>query len=91
MAQSVAGLWAASGLPDVHFTYMALVVFGLSFCIMTLVSLAAPAPAARPAACFHWSDLKPETNAVDVGWLRDYRAQAAVLALLMVAFIGWFW
>lgn len=91
LAQQVTGLWAASGLPEVHFTYMALVIFALSFGLMVAVSLAAPAPAARPAACFHWPDLKPEAAVAGAGLLRDYRVQAAVLALLLVTFIAAFW
>jgi SSS family solute:Na+ symporter len=76
LAQEVTGIWGALGLPRVHFTYMALVVFGLTLAIMTLVSLSGPAPQARPAASFHWSDMKPETAATGRGWYRDYRLQA---------------
>ncbi len=91
LLQEVTGTWEAVGLPPVHFTYMALAVFGLTLVITMLVSLAEPAPPRRPAAQFHWSDLKPETTASPTSWYRDYRAQAAALAVLMATFILVFW
>ena len=91
LLQEVSGLWAALGWPRVHFTYMALVVFGLTLAILTAVSLAGPAPAARPEALFRWSDLKPEAGARPKAWFNDYRIQAAALAGLMAGFIAAFW
>jgi hypothetical protein len=70
---------------------MALLIFGLTLIIMMLVSLAHPTPSRRPAARFHWSDLKPETTLSQGPWYRDYRTQAAALVVLMVAFIVAFW
>lgn len=89
LAQEVTGIWRAAGLPPVHFTYMALIVFGLTVAIMALTSLGSPAAATRPAASFHWSDLKPEAAASGRAWYRDYRVQAAGLFLLMLGFIAW--
>ncbi len=91
LLQEVTGAWALLALPRVHFTYMALLIFGLTFVIMMIVSLAHPSPPQRPAARFHWSDLKPEAAASQGSWYRDYRTQAAALAVLMVAFIAAFW
>jgi len=91
IAQRVTGAWAALGLPGIHFTYMAVVVFGLTLAITASVSLAQPAPPPRPAALFHRSDLKPEPEAAGKSWYRDYRAQAAALAALLAAFIAAFW
>ena len=91
LGQEVTGTWAALGLPRVHFTYMALVIFALTLAIMTLISLAGPAPAERPAASFRWRDLKPETTTIRRNRYRDYRLQAAALGLLMAAFIAAFW
>ncbi len=91
LLQEVTGAWASLALPRVHFTYMALIIFGLTLVIMTFVSFAHPAPQDRPSARFHWSDLKPETTAIGHSWYQDYRVQAAALALLMAVFIGIFW
>ena len=89
LLQQVSGAWPALGLPPVHFTYMAISLFVLTFVIMAAVSLAGPAPPDRPAARFGRSDLKPETAAA--GWYHDYRVQAAGLAALMAGFIAAFW
>lgn len=87
----LAGVWAALALPPVHFTYMALLVFGLTLGVMLLVTFAG-APRLAPAdACFQWADLKPETTAPKAAIFRDYRVQSAALALLMIAFIAAFW
>jgi SSS family solute:Na+ symporter len=89
LGQEVTGLWAALALPKIHFTYMALVIFGLTALIMVLVSVVRPEPPARPDARFHWSDLKPEI--AGQSWYRDYRIQAAALTVLLVTFIATFW
>ena len=57
--------------------------------VMALVSMARPGPPDRSAARFHWSDMKPDT--AGTAWYRDYRVQAAALAILMVVFIAAFW
>lgn len=42
--KEVTGAWTALGLPDLHFTVMAVVVFAFSAAVMAVASLAAPAP-----------------------------------------------
>ncbi len=91
LAQEVTGVWTALALPPIHFTYMALIVFGLTLGVMLVVTFASPPQPAPPTACFQWSDLKPETTAGRYALLRDYRVQSAALALLMIAFIAAFW
>ena len=91
LAQEVTGLWQAVGLPGLHFTTMAVIMFALTFALMTAVSLLGRAPAARPDAGFRWSDLRPEAGAAGQGWARDYRLQAVALALLLLGFIVFFW
>ena len=91
LAQEVTGAWSLAGLPPVHFTYMALIIFGLTLAAVALVSLAGPAPKDLPAARFRWADLRPEAAAEGRGWHRDFRAQAAALALVMAGFIAVFW
>ena len=88
LAKEVSGVWAATGLPPVHFTYMAILMFGLSALIIVGISLlGAPPPAALTDACFRPADLKPDATI----WYRDYRVQAAGLAILMVALLVAFW
>jgi SSS family solute:Na+ symporter len=88
VAQQVTDAWEAAGLPPIHFTYMALVMFALAFAVMGAVSLFAPAPpAAVSVAVFHRRDVLPEPRARALPWYRDYRVLAAGLAALMLAFI----
>lgn len=87
LAQEVTGLWAAAGLPPIHFTYMALGLFGFAAAVTVLLSLAgAPPPAETAEATFGAGDLAPEEGAPARG-LADYRVQAALLAVLMVGLI----
>ena len=91
LLQEVTGAWGATGLPRIHFTYMALFVFGLTLAVMSLVSMGRPARTTQAAARFRWSDLRPEAGASARSWCTDYRAQAAGLAAMMLAFIAAFW
>ena len=93
LAKEVTDIWAAAGLPPVHFTYMAVVMFVFSFAVMTLVSLAAPAPAPGSLAgvTFQRGDLRPEPAAEGRRPGLDHRIPAAALALLMVGTILAFW
>ena len=91
LLKEVTGAWTALGLAPIHFTYMAIVMFGISFGIMALVSLVGAAPEAKPQAMFRWSDLAPGPGTSERGWLFDYRVQAAALFVLMAVFIAAFW
>jgi SSS family solute:Na+ symporter len=89
--KEVTGVWEAAGLAPVHFTYMAIFMFALSFAIMALVSLAGAAPEVTSQMTFRWSDLAPEPGAAGRGWLFDYRVLSAGLFVLMAVFIAAFW
>ena len=90
LAQEVTGLWAAAGLPAIHFTYMALVMFALASALLVLGSLVSPLTDARKIAetTVRRADLaRPGARA----WYRDDRWQAAALAALMTATILAVW
>jgi len=91
LVKEVGGTWNTPVLPSVHFTYMAMIIFCLSFGIMTLVSLMQPAPAQRPATAFHPSDLRADTSQIQSSWIRDYRTQTIALAAVLAGFIFAFW
>ena len=57
--KEVTGGWSALGLPDVHFTYMALLMCAFAALVAAAVSLAGPAPPAAKVdeATFRRSDL----------------------------------
>jgi solute:Na+ symporter, SSS family len=89
LLKEVSGVWAAAGLPPVHFTYMAVLIFLFSFVVMTLVSVAGGMPSApsRGGAVFERGDLSADPQAKGHKWVYDHRVLAAGLALLMVGAI----
>ncbi|MDJ0893907.1 MAG: sodium/solute symporter [Alphaproteobacteria bacterium] len=89
LAKEVTSLWADIGLPPVHFTYMALIMFALTALILAAAGAMAAAHPAPEAATFQREDLM--AGQADGPWYRDHRYQAAALGLLMVAFIAAFW
>jgi len=90
IAKEVTGAWLAVGLPAVHFTYMSMVMFATGLVIMAVVSRFGTPSAGARAAIFHADDLAPEAGA-PTRRPGDYRVQATVLAILMVAVIAMVW
>ena len=93
LAKEVTDIWAAAGLPPVHFTYVAIIMFVFSFAVMALVSLAGPSPAPDTlvGTTFQRGDLRPEPPQAGRRPGLDHRITAAALALLMVGTILAFW
>ena len=92
--KEVTGAWSAVGLPDVHFTYMALSLCAFAALVTAAVSLAGPAPPAAKVdeATFRRADLG--AGAPGAGprpWYLDHRWQAAGLGLVMAGTIAAFW
>ena len=92
--KEVTGAWSAVGLPDVHFTYMALSLCAFAALVTAAVSLAGPAPPAAKVdeATFRRADLG--AGAPEAGprpWYLDHRWQAAGLGLVMAGTIAAFW
>jgi SSS family solute:Na+ symporter len=85
--QEVTGLWAAAGLPPVHFTTMAALLFVAAGVL--IVALSAPrGRAADPDMLFHVSDLG---ESADTAWYADSRWHAVGLGALTLALIAAFW
>ncbi|MCG8546236.1 MAG: hypothetical protein MJE12_18720, partial [Alphaproteobacteria bacterium] len=91
LTKEVGGVWQQIGLPTIHFTYMALLIFATTVVLIAGISLAGPEPASDDGARFRPSDLRPETSLAGQGWYRDYRVHAALLGVLMVATIVIAW
>jgi len=89
LGQEVTGAWAGLGLPTVHFTYMAVAVFGATGAILLAVTAALglrPTPAT--------TSLRRTDITLGMGrttWYRDYRWQALVLGLGTLAFLALAW
>lgn len=87
----VTGLWQAAGLPSLHFTYAAVLIFAVAAAIAVCVSLAqGGAGAAAAELSLRRSDLAPE-NAAPRGRGGDYRLHAGALAGLMIGLIVLAW
>ena len=87
-AKEATGLWEALGLPDAHFTVMAVVVFALSLAILTSFSLATARPGASHAALAVAAGDLPRGSA-SARWSQRFSIQALCLAALIIAaFLG---
>jgi SSS family solute:Na+ symporter len=93
LLKEVTDIWPSAGLPPIHFTYMAVVMFVFTFLVMTLVSLASapPRPESLSGVIFERGDLRADSPSKGRGWSLDYRILATALALLMVSLILVFW
>jgi SSS family solute:Na+ symporter len=83
LVKELLGLWGAIGLPDVHFTYMAMAIFALTLAIMTAVGRSRDGTTATTLARAQRSDLSAGS-----GGLADSRLMAAALALLLVVVLA---
>ena len=89
LCKEVTGVWAGFGLPHIHFTYMAMALFAATVALLavfSITSVPAPAPA---EAVFRRSDLTE--GITGRSWMADYRLQASVLFVLMIAVVAAFW
>ncbi|MFP4537909.1 MAG: sodium:solute symporter family transporter [Dichotomicrobium sp.] len=79
LTKEVGGLWAAAGLPDLHFTYMAVAICAITLALLCLITaLTGDGGKVDPAVTATRADLRPERGA-RAGTLSDYRVTAALL------------
>ena len=89
LAKEVTGLWTGIGLPTVHFTYMAMLMFTFSSIVLISVSLLDGRSTGNSMeACYRANDWKPDLPSI---WYRDYRTHAIALAVLLAGFLFAFW
>ncbi|MBI3452140.1 MAG: sodium/solute symporter [Rhodospirillales bacterium] len=82
LAKELSGLWAAAGLPDIHFTYMAMIMFAGTLAVMAGLSFV---PALRRRAVADKATVRRIDFAPDPGRTgprRDHRVLAAGLMAL---------
>ncbi len=82
LTKEVAGLWPRVGLPDIHFTYMAMIIFAVTLVLLHLITAATGSRtmAARidSSAIAKLDDVRPDDRS-HVGTLSDYRLSATLL------------
>jgi SSS family solute:Na+ symporter len=90
-AKEATELWSAAGLPDIHFTLMALFIALAAAAVAIVASLTAPPPDAAHVAetTFRRADLAAATPRPRA--LLDSRLQAVALLVLMAAMIAVLW
>ncbi|MGD2070892.1 MAG: sodium:solute symporter [Gemmatimonadota bacterium] len=93
VTKEITGVWAAAGLPDVHYLVAGSFMFlgGCAVCAGVSLATGAPSPE-RAAHAFDAAGLRRALARGTAGpWWRDYRWQSAGLALLVVACFVAFW
>jgi SSS family solute:Na+ symporter len=73
---------------DLHFLYVAPILFSIDVILLVLVSLRSPAPRASEVILQMWHHDPPHATRMSI-W-KDYRYQAAVLLLLTAALVAAF-
>lgn len=91
LTKEVGGGWQQMGLPAIHFTYMALLIFAVTAALIAIISMAHPQAAPDDKARFQLSDMQPETSRATQKWYADYRIQALFLTGLTIAMILFAW
>lgn len=91
--KEVTGVWAELGLPALHYTYMAGIMFLLGCVLVAGISwlTGPPEPAEMEDVTFTRENFRRDLTALDRPWYGDFRWQAAGLLLLVAGTVGWFW
>ena len=93
LSKEIFGVWTDVGLPEPHFTYMAVLMFGFSIVVMATISYATEAPDYERIRnyTFTWEIFEKDLLNVDQPWYADFRYQSAALAALMIGTVLFFW
>jgi SSS family solute:Na+ symporter len=93
LTKEIFGLWTDLGLPELHFTYMAVLMFVFGVAVLAGVSLATAPPDYDRIAEYTFTRDVFEHDLRDLGlpWYEDFRYQAVALVTLMIGVIVYFW
>jgi SSS family solute:Na+ symporter len=81
-------------MPEIHFLYIAAIIFGISCLTIFAVSLVSPPPLAEKVAEYTWqrSIYDRETNDIsDLPVMWNYRYQSVLLVVFLALILIWFW
>lgn len=93
LTKEVFGVWSTLGLPELHYTYMAVLMFILGTGVLTAVSLSTAAPDYERISEYTFTSDIFERDLQNIGapWYADFRYQAAVLMGSTLGIILYFW
>lgn len=93
IAKEVTGIWTGVGLPEIHFTYMAVVMFAAGVAVIALTSMVTEPPDADrlDKATISWPDIKQSLSAEGTPLRSDFRVWSGVLIVVTAILVGWFW
>ncbi len=93
LGKEVFGVWTALGLPQLHFTYMAVLMFVFGTGVLGAVSLAtAPPDYDRIAEYTFTRDIfRQDLQDLGLPWYADFRYQAVGLVASLAVMILYFW
>ncbi|MFW5659884.1 MAG: sodium:solute symporter [Oceanicaulis sp.] len=93
ITKEVTDVWSNAGLPEIHFTYMAVMMFLAGATTVALVSVSTQQPAKDQIddAVLKWGDLKDSLSGSGAPLWADFRVWAGVLIVITALLVGWFW
>ena len=93
LLKEVFGLWAPLGGPELHYTYMAIVMFTFGAGVLATVSLATEQPDYDRIAEYTFTVDVFQRDLLNIGlpWYNDFRYQAAALMCGTLGLLLYFW
>lgn len=93
ITKEVTDVWTNIGLPEIHFTYMAVVMFLLGGGLLAVTSMFTKAPdsEALDKATISWANIKEHLSSDGKPLWNDFRIWSLVLIVITVILVGWFW
>ncbi|MEQ8403865.1 MAG: sodium:solute symporter [Oceanicaulis sp.] len=91
--KEVTDIWTGAGLPEIHFTYMAVVMFLVGAAMLAVFALFTDPPEAErlDKATINWQNIKDNLSSDGKPFYSDFRLWSLVLLVLTAILVGWFW
>ncbi|MGJ3231798.1 MAG: sodium:solute symporter [Oceanicaulis sp.] len=91
--KEVTEIWTNAGLPAIHFTYMAVVMFVAGAALVAVVSVFTEQPEKEQIekATINWQNIKDNLSSQGQPFYADFRVWAGVLIVITAILVGWFW
>ncbi|MFW6413535.1 MAG: sodium:solute symporter family transporter [Oceanicaulis sp.] len=93
VTKEVMDVWSTAGLPDIHFTIMAVIMFAVGAALVAGVSVITQQPEkdAIDSSVIKWPEIKESlASEGDPLWF-DFRVWSLALIIICAALVSWFW